>query len=69
MACHVAFESGNMQRGHYQTEWHRYNLKRKIAELPPLSLEAFQLRMDEQVQQDVPTPDDKKYCTVCRYAI
>ena len=30
-----------MQRTHMQSDWHRYNLKRRVAALPPLSSEIF----------------------------
>ncbi|KAF2706416.1 hypothetical protein K504DRAFT_536631 [Pleomassaria siparia CBS 279.74] len=39
--CQVAFRSGELQRAHMQTDWHRYNLKRRVASLPPLSSEIF----------------------------
>ncbi|KAL6712160.1 pre-60S factor rei1 [Coniothyrium glycines] len=39
--CQVAFRSGDLQRAHMQTDWHRYNLKRRVASLPPLSSEIF----------------------------
>ena len=32
-------------REHYKTEWHRHNLKRKVAELAPLTLQEFQERV------------------------
>jgi len=39
--CQVAFRSGDLQRTHMQADWHRYNLKRRVASLPPLSSEIF----------------------------
>ncbi|KAF2116112.1 C2H2 type zinc-finger-domain-containing protein [Lophiotrema nucula] len=39
--CQVAFRSSELQRAHMQTDWHRYNLKRRVASLPPLSSEIF----------------------------
>ncbi|KAF2853146.1 hypothetical protein T440DRAFT_466130 [Plenodomus tracheiphilus IPT5] len=39
--CQVAFRSSDLQRTHMQTDWHRYNLKRRVASLPPLSSEIF----------------------------
>ena len=39
--CQVAFRSSGLQRAHMQTDWHRYNLKRRVASLPPLSSEIF----------------------------
>ncbi|KAF2092124.1 hypothetical protein K490DRAFT_61569 [Saccharata proteae CBS 121410] len=39
--CQVAFRASELQRSHMQTDWHRYNLKRRVASLPPLSSEIF----------------------------
>ncbi|KAI9362462.1 C2H2 type zinc-finger-domain-containing protein [Zopfochytrium polystomum] len=36
------------QRDHYKSDWHRYNLKRKVAELPPVSQENFSQRLAAQ---------------------
>ncbi|KAI9317949.1 C2H2 type zinc-finger-domain-containing protein [Dichotomocladium elegans] len=41
LACHVVFSTSELQRDHYHTDWHKYNLKRKIAELTPVSAEEF----------------------------
>ncbi|KAI7865148.1 C2H2 type zinc-finger-domain-containing protein [Spinellus fusiger] len=41
LACQVAFPTGDRQRAHYRTDWHKYNLKRKIAELAPIDAEQF----------------------------
>jgi len=32
---------------HYNSDWHRYNLKRKNADMPPVTLENFELRVAE----------------------
>ncbi|RPB20903.1 hypothetical protein L211DRAFT_489054 [Terfezia boudieri ATCC MYA-4762] len=39
--CQVAFRSSEQQRTHMHTDWHRYNLKRRITSLPPLASEVF----------------------------
>ncbi|KAL1960117.1 hypothetical protein VTO42DRAFT_289 [Malbranchea cinnamomea] len=39
--CLVAFRSSEAQRNHMRTDWHRYNLKRRVASLPPISSETF----------------------------
>ncbi|GIZ39229.1 hypothetical protein CKM354_000262000 [Cercospora kikuchii] len=39
--CQVAFRTSDLQRTHMQSDWHRYNLKRRVASLPPLSSEIF----------------------------
>lgn len=41
LACRVIFDNAEAQRTHYKTDWHRYNLKRKIAELPPVTFGEF----------------------------
>ncbi|XP_055084669.1 cytoplasmic 60S subunit biogenesis factor ZNF622 [Periophthalmus magnuspinnatus] len=45
ISCRVAFGDGDIQRAHYKTDWHRYNLKRKVADMPPVTAENFQERV------------------------
>lgn len=65
--CNVKFQNADIQREHYKTDWHRYNLKRRVAELAPITAEDFQKRViqqraaDEVAQQAV-----SLYCNVCR---
>lgn len=40
-ACWIQFQSTKDQRSHMQTEWHRYNLKRKVADLPAIDEKTF----------------------------
>ncbi|KAK0629083.1 C2H2 type zinc-finger-domain-containing protein [Bombardia bombarda] len=54
--CQVAFRNNDLQKGHMRSDWHRYNLKRRVASLPPLSSEVFaekvtQARAASSVQQ------------------
>ncbi|TDH68707.1 hypothetical protein CCR75_007957 [Bremia lactucae] len=44
-ACRLSFVSHLEQKGHFRMDWHRYNLKRKVVELPPISMEQFDYRM------------------------
>ncbi|CAF9907098.1 MAG: hypothetical protein ALECFALPRED_003064 [Alectoria fallacina] len=39
--CKLEFEGGELQRAHMHTEYHGYNLKRKIASLAPIPAEVF----------------------------
>ncbi|KAL2755574.1 hypothetical protein ACRALDRAFT_2104590 [Sodiomyces alcalophilus JCM 7366] len=39
--CAVAYRNIDLQRGHMKSDWHRYNLKRRVASLPPISSEVF----------------------------
>ncbi|XP_033761889.1 zinc finger protein 622-like isoform X2 [Pecten maximus] len=45
ITCRVGFPDGELQRNHYKTDWHRYNLKRKVAELPPVTADTFQQKV------------------------
>lgn len=44
ISCKLLFSVSELHHEHYKSDWHRYNLKRKIAELPPVSKEAFEER-------------------------
>ncbi|KAH8597824.1 C2H2 type zinc-finger-domain-containing protein [Bisporella sp. PMI_857] len=39
--CQVAFRNSELQRGHMRSDWHRYNLKRRVTSLPPITSEVF----------------------------
>ncbi|KAM6282432.1 cytoplasmic 60S subunit biogenesis factor ZNF622 isoform 1-T1 [Porphyrio hochstetteri] len=66
ITCRVAFKDADIQRAHYKTDWHRYNLKRKVAEMPPVTAENFQERV---LAQSAVAEEQNKvtatYCTVC----
>ena len=68
ITCQVAFVDPDLQRAHYKTDWHRYNLKRKVAELPPVTADGFQERVLAQRAMDALKLEDKhsQYCAVCR---
>ncbi|RWS28844.1 zinc finger protein 622-like protein [Leptotrombidium deliense] len=66
IACRVRFSDFNEQRIHHQSEWHRYNLKRNVVQLPPVSQEAFhQLKEIHDKSQEEPSKQNH-YCEVCR---
>ncbi|KAF5024078.1 hypothetical protein F66182_3822 [Fusarium sp. NRRL 66182] len=39
--CQVAYRNIDLQKGHMKSDWHRYNLKRRVASLPPISTDVF----------------------------
>lgn len=51
ITCQVAFADADLQRAHYKTDWHRYNLKRKVASLPHVTAEGFSQRVLAQRAQ------------------
>lgn len=66
LTCRVAFAELNRGREHYKSEWHRYNTKRKVAQMEPLSAEAFKNQMaakQEKASQEKETGDG--FCTLC----
>ncbi|KAI8342934.1 C2H2 type zinc-finger-domain-containing protein [Chlamydoabsidia padenii] len=59
ISCQMAFSSSENQRAHYRTDWHKYNLKRKMAELAPVTSYQFnekvlaqQAKGKEESEQD-----------------
>ncbi|EPE05768.1 pre-60s factor rei1 [Ophiostoma piceae UAMH 11346] len=43
--CYIAFRAGDLQRAHMKGEWHRYNLKRRLADLDPIPAAVFAERI------------------------
>ncbi|XP_075338802.1 cytoplasmic 60S subunit biogenesis factor ZNF622 isoform X2 [Odontesthes bonariensis] len=68
ISCRVSFADGEVQRAHYKTDWHRYNLKRKVAEMPPVTAENFQERVLAQratAEQQLTNAAATEGCLVC----
>ncbi|RPA76055.1 hypothetical protein BJ508DRAFT_331544 [Ascobolus immersus RN42] len=66
--CQVAFRSSEQQRHHMHSDWHRYNLKRKIAQLPPISSETFAekvLHAQAQTRLETQRANFEKKCHAC----
>lgn len=45
-ACNEVFADEDAQKLHYKTEWHRYNLRRKVAGVPGVTEALFNLRIE-----------------------
>uniref|UniRef100_H3CRD8 Zinc finger protein 622 n=1 Tax=Tetraodon nigroviridis TaxID=99883 RepID=H3CRD8_TETNG len=68
ISCRVAFTDGDLQRAHYKTDWHRYNLKRKVADMPPVTAENFQERVLAQraaAEQQLSDAEATEGCALC----
>ncbi|MFH4982428.1 hypothetical protein AB6A40_009137 [Gnathostoma spinigerum] len=70
LACRVVFATGELQKEHYRTDWHRYNLKRKIVGLPPVTLSQFDDKVaffngQAAVESEAAVQSDL-YCNSCR---
>ncbi|XP_059144989.1 cytoplasmic 60S subunit biogenesis factor ZNF622-like [Physella acuta] len=70
LACNVGFEDIALGRLHYKTDWHRYNLKRKVANLAPVTLEKFQERQQtqEKQEQEISKVHETCFCKPCNKA-
>ncbi|KAG1466572.1 hypothetical protein G6F46_001823 [Rhizopus delemar] len=69
LACQVAFPSSERQRTHYRSDWHKYNLKRKIAQLAPINAEQFAQKV--LAQQTKGREEEERQglvyeCSLCR---
>ena len=51
VTCNVAFKEAELHRAHYKSDWHRYNLKRKVADLPAITAQDFAERVKIQNAQ------------------
>lgn len=58
-SCGTEFKTSDLQRYHMKTEWHRYNLKRRMAQLPPITSDEFaeKLQMSKQEQETNPVDE------------
>lgn len=66
--CSVKFANADMQRDHYKTDWHRYNLKRRVAQLPPVTAEEFQTRLLQMKNAEANAIEQQQmslYCNAC----
>ncbi|XP_048413651.1 cytoplasmic 60S subunit biogenesis factor ZNF622 isoform X2 [Stegostoma tigrinum] len=66
ITCRVAFGDAEIQRSHYKTDWHRYNLKRKVADMPPVTAENFQERvLSLKTAVEEKSKGTAAHCTSC----
>lgn len=68
ITCRVSFADSEIQRKHYKTDWHRYNLKRKVAEMPPVTAEVFQQKVIEQkreIEAQTKSKSVTQFCELC----
>ncbi|CAO3594297.1 unnamed protein product [Absidia cylindrospora] len=69
ISCQAAFPSSELQRTHYRTDWHKYNLKRKMADL--VAVTAYQFN-EKVLAQQIKGQEEKERagiifcCAICR---
>jgi pre-60S factor REI1 len=78
LSCSIAFPNPEDQRAHYRSDLHRYNMKRRVANLPPVKPDVFNAKILErttalaQQQQSTAAADkchacDKKFASQNAY--
>ncbi|KAG8761059.1 hypothetical protein FRC14_007840 [Serendipita sp. 396] len=66
LSCSIAFSSADDQRGHYRSDHHRYNMKRRVASLPPVSVAMFNQKVLERRTDTAVTSSNKgSSCHIC----
>ncbi|GAA6048937.1 hypothetical protein JCM3770_007128 [Rhodotorula araucariae] len=73
LSCQLAFPDAHSQRNHYQQELHRYNARRRVAGLAPLTQELFDDKVKERSalvpSQDAADKDHQQHkklaCKAC----
>ncbi|KAG8988259.1 hypothetical protein FRB90_002860 [Tulasnella sp. 427] len=67
ISCAIAFMTADDQRAHYKSDHHRYNMKRRVAGLPPVNATAFNQKVLERRDETALTASTTgKTCGVCR---
>lgn len=66
-ACHYVITSADERTIHYRSEWHRYNVKRRVANLQPIDESLFnqQIQLLKDKKQAEVDKKIKSKCTLC----
>ncbi|KAI0087930.1 cytoplasmic protein [Irpex rosettiformis] len=66
LSCSIAFHSADDQREHYRSDHHRYNMKRRVAGLPPVSAEVFNQKvLQRRAETAIMASPKGSFCEVC----
>ena len=67
ISCQVGFPTSEGQRNHMKSDWHRYNLKRKVISLPPLDAEMFRAKVvNLREEESLANQQVTGTCVVCQ---
>ena len=69
--CEVTFQNEEEHKLHYRSDFHQFNLKRKMLQLPPINEEQFQIGLQKILERAKQENQEKKvertrYCEYCR---
>lgn len=64
--CVSKFDNSEEQRNHFQSEWHKYNLRRKVSDLPPVTISVFTAKVASKTDVKSAVPADTAFsCDTC----
>lgn len=69
LTCHLAFQSSQAQREHMSSDLHKFNSKRKVANLPPVTAEVFNEKVVErrrQIEEATAAKEVRLKCGACK---
>ncbi|KAL6607280.1 C2H2 type zinc-finger-domain-containing protein [Neocallimastix sp. 'constans'] len=67
LTCKVLFQNSENQRDHYKQDWHKYNLKRKVAGLPSITEPEFEEKIRKKLEEDENANKVETWnCEVCK---
>lgn len=59
--CGIRFSTAELQRQHMRTDWHRYNLKRRVSGLPSIPSEVFAEKVLASMKTHDEAPNEDEY--------
>ncbi|RDX50175.1 hypothetical protein OH76DRAFT_1403065 [Lentinus brumalis] len=66
ISCTIAFHTAQDQREHYRSDHHRYNMKRRVAGLPPVSAALFDQKvLERRAETAVMASPKGTSCEIC----
>jgi len=66
ISCRLSFKDAEEQKNHYKSDFHRFNLKRKVANLPPVDENQFGKKVQNLRDQEKNSENAQSFfCEVC----
>ncbi|CDO76715.1 hypothetical protein BN946_scf184796.g9 [Trametes cinnabarina] len=66
LSCTIAFHTAQDQREHYRSDHHRYNMKRRVAGLPPVSADLFNQKvLERRAETAIMSSPKGSTCEIC----
>lgn len=67
LSCSIGYPNPEDQRAHYRTDLHRYNMKRRVASLPPIRADAFNAKiLEKQIEEVKKVAAKEDRCQICQ---